>query len=50
MRCRWCRKEIEKGEEQMLETLNCIFHLCLDCAIEIEGVIENSLNTGRKSQ
>lgn len=45
MKCRKCDEEIVKGKEEMIETLNYIFHFCLDCAVEVEGIIEDSLKT-----
>ena len=47
MICQKCRKELDESimslSDHEIETVNCIFHLCLECNIQIEGWIEDYL-------
>ena len=40
--CQRCNKELETElDDHDIETVNCIFHFCLDCNMEIEEMIED---------
>lgn len=47
--CKKCNEYLDGEDDIILETINCIFHLCVDCSVDIEGIIEDSLNAEETS-
>jgi len=47
-KCQICGDEFEYMEE--IETPNCIFNLCLECAIDVEGKIEEMIKYDKEEK
>jgi protein-arginine kinase activator protein McsA len=49
MKCEYCEEEVEKGNMDVIETMNYKFYICDDCMLEIEEMLKEFITETKES-